>query len=254
MRNNWPTRYLFGVPIRALSMSQVLAYVDEVIANRSQLLIGVVNAAKMVNMKRDPSLGKAVLSADMILADGIAVVWACRLLGRRLPERVTGIDLMEHILDKGSKRHYRIYCLGATQEVLAKTIERIETDYPGVVVVGQRNGYFSEDEEPEIVEAIRSARPDILFAAMSSPKKEQFLARWSRHMDVPVCHGVGGAFDVLAGKVQRAPQIWQRLGMEWLYRIVQEPRRMWRRYLVTNTLFIGMLIGEIFTLSRPSHI
>ena len=226
-------------------MDEVLSIVDETIHARRQLLIGVVNAGKMVNMKRDPSLGRAVLSSDMILADGIAVVWACRFLGRYLPERVPGIDLMHHVLERSRQRRYRVYCLGATEEVLLEAVERIRVDYPGVVIAGQRNGYFDEGEEPQIAEAIRLSRPDVLFVAMSSPKKEQFLGRWAGEMGVPICHGVGGAFDVLAGKVQRAPKLWRRLGLEWLYRIVQEPRRMWRRYLVTNTLFCWMLVREL---------
>jgi N-acetylglucosaminyldiphosphoundecaprenol N-acetyl-beta-D-mannosaminyltransferase len=237
---------MFGVPISALTMEQVVSLVDDTIARRATLLLGVVNAAKLVNMRRDKRLRKAVLAADMILADGVAVVWASRLLGRRLPERVTGIDLMHEMLQRGTDRHYRVFCLGATDEVLETTVARIRADYPGVVVAGYRNGYFSSDNELEIVESIRAARPDILLAAMSSPKKEIFLERWFGRLDVPICHGVGGAFDVLAGKVRRAPDGWQRLGLEWLYRVVQEPRRLWRRYMVTNTLFGIMVLRERF--------
>lgn len=241
----WPTRHLFGIPVHALSMNEVLGIVAETIRARGRLLLGVVNAAKMVNMHRDPILRDSVLTADMILADGMAVVWACRLLGRKLPERVPGIDLMERLLEVGSEQHYRVYCLGASEEVLEKTLEQMRARFPGVQFVGHHHGYFNSQQEPEIVQEIRAARPDILFVAMTSPKKEQFLAQWAEEMDVPICHGVGGAFDVLAGKVRRAPMMWQRLGLEWLYRVVQEPRRMWRRYLVTNTLFCGMVLSEM---------
>jgi N-acetylglucosaminyldiphosphoundecaprenol N-acetyl-beta-D-mannosaminyltransferase len=232
-------------------MDQVLGVVDETITARGRLLVGVVNAAKLVNMSRDPALREAVLSADMILADGMSVVWASRLLGSRLPERVAGIDLMERMLERGRAQGYRVYCLGATEEVLTEVVERIGRDYPGVNVVGQHHGYFGEDQEPTVAEAIRAARPDILFVAMSSPKKEVFLARWRERIEVPVCHGVGGAFDVLAGKVKRAPGLWQRVGLEWFYRVVQEPHRMWRRYLVTNTMFCCMLAGEMVGRFRP---
>ena len=118
--------------------------------------------------------------------------------------------------------------------------------YPGVVMAGRRDGYFKAEEEGLVAASIGDAKPDILLVAMTSPKKERFLARWSGVMNVPVCHGVGGAFDVLAGTVKRAPVLWQKAGLEWLYRVVQEPRRMWRRYLVTNTLFAWMLVGELF--------
>ncbi len=243
--NNRPTARLFGIGIDAVTMDEVVSIADGTIGRRSRLMIGVVNVAKVVNMRRDPALRDAVLRADMIFADGMGVVWACRLLGRPLPERIPGIDLMLRLLERSSERSYRVYCLGATEEVLEKTVERIRREYPGVVIAGRHNGYFSEKEEAGLVADIRAAQPDLLFAAMSSPKKELFLARWAKQLDVPVCHGVGGAFDVFAGEVKRAPARWQRLGMEWLYRVLQEPRRMWRRYLVTNTVFAGMLLGEL---------
>lgn len=234
-------------------MNKVLSIVREAIDKRDPLLIGVVNAAKIVKMRQDKVLNQAVRSADMILPDGISVVWAGRLLGRGLPERVPGIDLMEQLLACGSKEHYRVYCLGATEEVLAAAVEQIHRRYPGVVIVGQHNGYFNAEQEAQIAQQIKAARPDILFVAMNSPRKEQFLARWARYTRVPACHGVGGAFDVLAGKVARAPQRWQRLGLEWLYRLCQEPRRMWRRYLITNMLFCYLVLSEFISGLRPSR-
>jgi len=248
--DNCPKQHIFSVPIHAIGMDEVLSIVDEVIISRARLLIGVVNAAKIVNMRRDDLLRESVLNSDMILADGVSVVWASRLLGRPLPQRVPGIDLMTRMLEHGNDRGYRVYCLGAAEDVSAAVAERIERDYPGVILAGRHHGYFTAEQEEDVVADIKAAGPDILFVAMSPPKKEIFLSRWGQKMNVPVCHGVGGAFDVLAGKVRRAPALWQRLGMEWLYRIVQEPRRMWRRYLVTNTLFCGMLIGELFRRHR----
>jgi N-acetylglucosaminyldiphosphoundecaprenol N-acetyl-beta-D-mannosaminyltransferase len=135
-----------------------------------------------------------------------------------------------------------VFLLGAEQEVLDKVVARIRAEHPRARLVGARNGYFSDAESEAVANEIRAARPDLLFVAMTSPKKEIFLSKWSEHMQIAVCHGVGGSFDVLAGKVKRAPRIWQRLGIEWLYRVVQEPRRLWKRYAVTNTLFIWMLL------------
>lgn len=240
-----PVQTLFGIPIHAITMEQTLAVIDQTISNRERLQIGVVNAAKIVNMRRDETLRQDVLSSHLIVADGMAVVWAGRLLGRPLPERVAGIDLMTEMLRQGNLRGYRVYCLGATDEVLEKVTVRIAKEYPQVSIVGKRNGYFSPDEESEVAQEIASAHPDILFVAMTSPKKEMFLARWSKQLGVPICHGVGGSFDVLAGKVQRAPELWQRLGLEWLYRVKQEPRRLWKRYFVTNTLFCGLVLQEL---------
>jgi N-acetylglucosaminyldiphosphoundecaprenol N-acetyl-beta-D-mannosaminyltransferase len=159
---------------------------------------------------------------------------------------VPGIDLMFGMLRRGNEGGYRVYCLGASQDVLDTVVKRIGVDFPGVKVAGSRNGYFKEAEDEEIAKTIAAAKPDILLVAMTSPKKEKFLARWSSVMGVPVCHGVGGSFDVYAGKVQRAPEVWQRLGLEWLYRVKQEPRRLWKRYLVTNVLFLGLIVSAIF--------
>jgi N-acetylglucosaminyldiphosphoundecaprenol N-acetyl-beta-D-mannosaminyltransferase len=238
-------RRMFGIPIYALTMKQVMQVIDETIRSRSQLLIGVVNAAKVVNMRRHPSLRDAVLASNLILADGMSVVWASRLLGEPLPERVTGVDLMMRMLELANERGYRIYCLGASQEVLETVMQRIAELFPNARLVGRHHGYFSQENELHLADEIAAAEPDMLFVAMSPPKKEIFLARWARQMNVPVSHGVGGAFDILAGKTRRAPRIWQKLGMEWLYRVCQEPRRMWRRYLVTNTLFCGIVLSEL---------
>jgi N-acetylglucosaminyldiphosphoundecaprenol N-acetyl-beta-D-mannosaminyltransferase len=244
---NYPVRDILGVPIAATTLQGALDLIDETIAANGQIQIGVVNAAKIVNMQRDAMLRDDVLSSDVIFADGISVVWAGRLLGRPLPERVAGIDLMHGMLERGRHRGYRVFCLGATDEVLERTVAQIAIDYPGVQVVGYQNGYFSNADEPKVAAAIAASRANILLVAMTSPKKENFLGTWGKGLGVNVCHGVGGSFDVMAGKVRRAPAVWQRLGLEWLYRVKQEPGRLWRRYLVTNTLFIMAVAREMLS-------
>ena len=151
---------------------------------------------------------------------------------------------MMGIMARGNQRGWRVFFLGATREVLDEVLARARVDFPGLVAAGSQDGYFKPDAEEAVAAAIAAARADVLFVAMTSPKKEKFLARFSDAMGVPVCHGVGGSFDVYSGKVQRAPEAWQRLGMEWLYRVKQEPGRLWRRYLVTNALFGRMLAAE----------
>lgn len=243
-RGDVRTRQVLGVPIAAITMAEAIDQVQAAIAARTSLQIGVVNAAKLVNMRRDPELRADLLACDMVLADGMAVVWASRVLGCELPERVAGIDLMFGMLERGSVHGYRIFCLGATPEVLGRALEIFGRDYPGVVIAGSHHGYFSEQEEAAVAAQIEAAKADILIVAMTSPRKEQFIARWGGSLGVTVCHGVGGSLDVVAGKVQRAPAAWQRLGLEWLYRVKQEPGRLWRRYLVTNTIFIGLVFSE----------
>jgi N-acetylglucosaminyldiphosphoundecaprenol N-acetyl-beta-D-mannosaminyltransferase len=239
-------RRIFGIPVYNVTMDGVLKIAEAAITRRRRhLLIGVVNAAKVVNMRRDQVLRQAVLHADVILADGMSVVWAARLLGQPLPERVTGIDLMIRLLERGNERAWRVFLLGATDEVLSIVAAQFAATYPDLKLVGLRNGYFGRHEEADVAREIADSRPDMLFVAMSSPKKEVFLGRWAQQMSVPVCHGVGGAFDVLAGKVKRAPRVWQSLGLEWLYRVMQEPGRLWKRYLMTNVVFCGLLLREL---------
>lgn len=235
------TREILGVPVAAATMDDALRLVEESIASRQRLQIGVVNAAKLVAMRHNDELRRDVLSSDVIFADGAAVVWASRILRRPLPERVAGIDLMHGMLARGQAHGFRVYCLGAKPEILDRALQRIARDYPGVTIAGSHHGYFSRDEEHAVFEDIARAKPDILLIGITSPMKERFLARWTPHLEVPVCHGVGGSFDVVGGLVRRAPAIWQRLGLEWLYRVAQEPRRLAGRYLKTNVAFMLMV-------------
>lgn len=246
------TSELFGVPVAAMTMKGALGLVDQAVRSKRRLQIGVVNAAKIVNMQRDEELRADVLSSDIVFADGMAVVWASRLLGKRLPERVAGIDLMMGMLEQGKAAGYRVYCLGASPDVLGRVVDRIRREYAGVTVVGSHHGYFTADEEAAVAKDIADTQPDILFIAMTSPKKERFLSKWSRQLDVSVCHGVGGSFDVVAGYVQRAPEAWQRLGLEWLYRVKQEPGRLWKRYLTTNSAF-AVMVGSAFVKQQLSR-
>ena len=238
-------RNVLGVPIHAIRMSAALDLCERAIEAESSLVIGVVNAAKLVKMRSDTLLQDSVLSSQLILADGMSVVWASRLLGEGLPERVTGIDLFEGLLARACARGHSVFFLGATQEVLDTMIEKLRAEHPELRVAGSRSGYFDDDSESdEVAGEIRASGADMLFVGITSPKKEIFLARYRGQLGVHVCHGVGGSFDVLAGKTERAPEAWQRFGVEWLYRLLQEPRRMWRRYLVTNTVFVALIAKE----------
>ena len=256
MTNAWdnvPTVNVLGVAIAPLDMQGALALIDRAVTEHEPLQIGVVNAAKIVNMRRDPGLGEAVRSCDVIFADGMSVVWASRMLGVPLPARVAGIDLMMELLARGNERGYKVFCLGATEEVSREVAAIIGRDFPGVRLVGRHHGYYSAAEEERVVEMIGASEPDVLFVAMTSPKKENFLARWGERLHTTVTHGVGGSFDVLAGKVERAPERWQALGLEWLYRVKQEPGRLWKRYLVTNVLFCWLVLRTLVLGPRPER-
>ena len=204
----------------------------------------VVNAAKIINMKKDKELYDSVVNCDIINADGQAVVWASKILGLPLPERVAGIDLMENLIDMAHKYKYKIYLFGAREQVVKKVVDIYSKRFSNTIIAGYRNGYFDKDEEITIAENIASAKPDILFVAIPSPKKEIFLDKYKNIINVPFIMGVGGSFDVISGKIPRAPIWMQKIGMEWFFRLIQEPRKMWKRYLITNTLFIYYLIKE----------
>ncbi|HEG44550.1 MAG TPA: glycosyltransferase [Phycisphaerales bacterium] len=235
---------LFGLNVFAMRMDEVLDLCERHIKKREALLLGVVNAAKIVNSRRDIQLRKSLDETDIILADGLPIVWVSKLIGRPLPERIAGIDIMLELIKRSGKEHYSIYFLGATNEVVHKVAEMVEGWYPGVVIAGCHDGYFDESQEIQVVEEIKQSHADILFVAMGSPKKENFLRKWRTYMDVPVCHGVGGSFDVVAGVTRRAPHWMQQAGLEWFYRMMQEPRRLWKRYFVTNSIFIMLSIKE----------
>jgi N-acetylglucosaminyldiphosphoundecaprenol N-acetyl-beta-D-mannosaminyltransferase len=235
---------LFGLDLDPLRMDEVVARAGVAVAEHMRLLIGVVNAAKIVNMRKDPLLRESLLAADVLLADGQSVVWASRLLGHPVPERVAGIDLFEHLLAYASKHGQSVYFLGARPEVLASMLDRVDERFPGLRIAGSRDGYFTNDDSPNLAAEIAASHADMLFLGITSPKKEIFLSQYGDSLDVPVMHGVGGSFDILAGITRRAPVGWQRVGFEWAYRLLQEPRRMAGRYLPTNTIFLALTVRE----------
>jgi N-acetylglucosaminyldiphosphoundecaprenol N-acetyl-beta-D-mannosaminyltransferase len=235
-----------GVGVDNLTMEETLAYVEEKIEQGVPLQHVVVNAAKIVEAHENPHLKSIIDSCEIINADGQAVVWASRILGTPLKERVAGIDLMQQLVRRASEKQWGIYFLGAKQEVLDKVIERYQREYPTLRIAGARNGYFRQEEELKLAEEIRASSAQILFVAISSPKKEIFLNKYLDVMNVPFVMGVGGSFDVVAGLTRRAPVWMQQLGLEWLFRFLQEPRRMWRRYIIGNAKFIWLVLKYRF--------
>jgi N-acetylglucosaminyldiphosphoundecaprenol N-acetyl-beta-D-mannosaminyltransferase len=242
-------RKLFGVELDPLTMDETVERCLEAVRDGRQLEIGVVNAAKLVNMRRDERLAKAVSGCDLVLADGQAVVWAGRVLRAPLPERVAGIDLFLRLLAEAEAAGISVYFLGAKQEVMEQMLLRVADRFPGLKVAGSRNGYFDDSEQQEIADAIARSGAQMLFLGMTSPKKEIFTAAYGARTGARVVHGVGGSFDILAGVTKRAPASWQRWGLEWLYRVKQEPRRLGRRYLTTNVSFLLMTARELIRLT-----
>jgi N-acetylglucosaminyldiphosphoundecaprenol N-acetyl-beta-D-mannosaminyltransferase len=230
-----------GCPIDILSMAETVELACGAMRSRQRLQHIALNVAKLVNMRLDPLLAADVASSDVVSIDGMGVVWGARALGLPVKSRVAGVDLLAEILAVCAQDGFRPYFLGATPAVLQRAAERVRERYPAIQFAGLKDGYFTREQEPDVVQAIRSSGADCLFIGMPTPRKERFLAAYRDELGVPFIMGVGGSFDVLAGAVRRAPLRMQRLGLEWLYRIYQEPRRMWWRYAKTNALFAGIL-------------
>lgn len=236
---------VLGCPIDRVGIDEAVERCRELIEETGRTTSQVsVNAAKLVAIHEDAQLRDLVFGCDLVTADGQSVVWASRLLGDALPERVAGIDLMQRLLRLAEQRGHRVFFLGATPDVLGRALETITSRHPRLHVAGSHDGYFTPEEEQRVRDEIRSAAPDILFVAMTSPRKEQWVAA-AAELDVGFAMGVGGSLDVVAGLVRRAPRLVQRVGLEWLFRLAQEPRRLLRRYVTTNTRFLFLLIREV---------
>ena len=236
-----------NIPIDAITMQETLERVEKAIVLNKQIHHTVVNAGKIVSMQTNKELEESVVEADIINADGKAIVWAANLLGHKLPERVSGIDLMEQLVMRSFEKGYKCFFFGATEEVVTKLVNIYKMQYSEDMIAGYRNGYFKKEDEDKIALQIAESGANILFVAITSPKKEIFLNTYKNKLtNVNFIMGVGGSFDVIAGKVKRAPLWMQNSGLEWFYRVVQEPKRMWKRYLVGNTRFICLIIKEYF--------
>ena len=236
-----------NIPIDAITMKDTINLVEKTIVAKKQIHHTVVNASKIILMQKDAELEKSVIEADIINADGQGVVWAANLLGLNLPERVSGIDLMESLVEMSYYKRYKCYFLGARENIVQKLVAIYKEKYSEDIIAGFRNGYFNEQEECDIARKISESGANILFVAITSPKKEIFLNKYKDQLkNVNFIMGVGGSFDVLSGKIKRAPIFMQRIGLEWFYRFLQEPRRLWKRYLLGNIKFIWLVIKEYF--------
>jgi N-acetylglucosaminyldiphosphoundecaprenol N-acetyl-beta-D-mannosaminyltransferase len=226
-------------------------------APRAAHVVMTVNASHLCMMRRDSGLAQASRAAHLTVVDGMSVVWALRASGQPVPERIAGVDLMARLLTAAGEHRLRVYFLGARPEVVKVLAERTRAKHPGLEIAGFHDGYFGPEDCPSIVEEIRASGAHMLFVGMPTPLKETWCDRYRRRLEVPVIMGVGGSFDVLAGYIRRAPRWAQSLGFEWFWRLLMEPRKLWKRYLTTNTEFIWLAGGEIIArrLGRaaPSH-
>lgn len=237
---------ILNIPIDALTMDETVQLIDSSIQQKKFIRHVAINTDIIVKAQKDAVLKEAIETSELINADGIWIVWASRFLKQSLPERISATDLMGNLVKLAAEKNYKIFFLGAREEIVKATVDVYEKKYSKNIISGYRNGYFKKEDEINVARQIGVSGADILFVAISSPIKEIFLHRYQRVLGVPFIMGVGGAFDVISGSVQRAP-IWiQKCGFEWFYRFLQEPRRMWKRYLFGNSKFIWMVLREKF--------
>lgn len=238
-----PKRYpILNTFVNALSLEETVSEVEAIIAAGAPTQHVVLNASKVNLMRDDPRLTEIVNACPLINADGASIVWAAKRLGVPLEERVAGIDLFLRLVEVAGEKGHGVYLFGAREESVLRVKETFQREHPALRIVGARNGYFDDSDVPGIVADIAASGADMLFVAFSSPKKEYWAHEHLDELGVPFVMGVGGSFDVVAGVTSRAPKWMQDHGLEWLYRFMQEPGRLWRRYVVGNVSFVRYVL------------
>ena len=220
---------VLGVPVDCVNMAQALDAVDAMIKGGKAGTIFAVNPEKVMKAREDSVLMGYLESAGLLIPDGIGVVFAARFLGLGSMQRVPGSELMPAICERARDRGYKIFLFGASPEVNESVAKILPERYPGIAIVGRQHGYFAAEEMPDVINRINTSGAQILFVALGSPKQEEWMACYLPELKVRVCQGVGGTFDVIAGKVNRAPTFFLKLHLEWFYRLVSDPRRMKRQ-------------------------
>jgi len=231
LKKPYPTVSLYGVPFSKMNMEETVAYLTEAIETRRPQRVVTGNPIMLMVGLENPSFHHTLATADLVVPDGSGVVWAARRVKQPVKERVAGFDLLHELLKVGNSRGWKAYLLGATQEVIEAAQENLKKQFPGVRFVGCRDGYFTDKDDGAVVAAIREANPDLLFVARATMNQEPWIEKYQSVLGVPVVMGVGGSFDVVSGKLQRAPAIFRKAGMEWLFRLLRQPTRF-KRMLV----------------------
>lgn len=247
---NNPRIRILRTQIDVLTMEQTVELAEKYIQSKTPLHLMGINADKVNEIQRNERMRRIVNSCGVINADGASVILASKFLGKPLPERVAGVDLMENLIALCEKKGYSVYLLGARQEVVEKTAEVLQARYPAMKLAGFRNGYFKEDEWPRISEEIKASKADIVFVGITSPMKEYVIEFLQADGNDAVFMGVGGSFDVLSGNIARAPVWMQKANLEWLFRMLQEPQRLFKRYFVGNWQFAVTVVKEKLGINR----
>ncbi|QSZ27646.1 WecB/TagA/CpsF family glycosyltransferase [Aceticella autotrophica] len=234
---------IFGVPIDKVTMKDAVKRTEDFLKEDRLHIVATPNAEIIMMAQKDEEYKDILNKTDLNVPDGSGVVFASKVYKEELPERVAGFDLMMELLRIADKKEQKIYLLGAAPDVIKKTYENLKKKYPGINIVGIHDGYFKDFQEEGIIKEINSKNPDIIFVALGAPKQEKWIFKNRNILNARLAIGVGGSFDVLAGKVKRAPEIYRKLGMEWLYRLKKEPWR-YKRMMVLPKFAVKVLFSR----------
>jgi len=252
MNKKEPARFNFlGLNFHIVTFDQTIEQMEYFIQTKKPHMIFAPTVELAVRSKEDYYLKCIYNRSDLLMLDSYVIYYGAKLFRKPAIEPVNAARLMLAFLEVAYKKDYRLYLLGAKNDIVNKAVENIRLKYPGINIVGWHHGYFDFENYTEVTQDIKDKNPDVLFVAMSSPLKENFISINLEKMKVPVCLGVGGTFDIIAGKCRMAPTWVSRAGLEWFYRLIQEPKRLWKRYTITNAKFLWHLFKECF--NKASH-
>ncbi|WP_017931115.1 WecB/TagA/CpsF family glycosyltransferase [Robiginitomaculum antarcticum] len=240
------TQNILNCSFNAVTEQNVLQWSEGILNSPDTHYIVTVNVAILMMIRSDERLKRFIESSTVTVADGQPIIWLSRLLGNPLPERIPGIDLCQKITKIAADSGKTVYLLGATNAVLNKTERQLLADNPALIIAGKSDGYFDDHETENRVNRIRNSGADILFVAMGVPRQEYFIQENLDKLGVNLTIALGGSFDVISGITKRAPNWMQNYGLEWFFRLLQEPRRLGKRYAITNTQFLVLSIKAFF--------
>lgn len=231
-------------PVDCLDFLSTVDALLEAIRKTGRLCVAPVNASTVVMASRDLLFRETLEGMDILLPDGYWLQWAARILRRPVTNHVATVPLTYALMQRLAPSGGTVFLLGAEAPVVEKARQELARRFPGLRVVGTRNGYFLEGEEEAIVDQIKAAQPQVLLLGISSPKRELFVTRNRHRLGVPVIMGVGGLLDILGGRTKEGPQWLRKYGLMWFYRFAKEPRRLWKRYTLTNGRFVWIVLKE----------
>lgn len=218
-----------GVPFTTLRFSETVAHMVERIESGQQTHVVTANP-EIVMLARENQAFRSIMEQAYVVPDGIGIVYAAKWTNQPIHERVTGVELLEALMAEADRHQWNVYLLGAHPEVIALAAKKLASRYPNACVVGYRDGYFRQDEEDQIVQEIAEKKPHLLFVALGAPRQDEWMVKYRDRLQASLMMGVGGSFDVISGKVKRAPVFWQKIHLEWFYRLASQPSR-WKRQL-----------------------